>query len=63
MLKKIFQAPTVTELSNELFNFEWIAIKGKDSSTLDVQRLDSGSSSSTDCQNQQIIYRLQVQFF
>ncbi|KAL7077852.1 hypothetical protein ACQ4LE_003163 [Meloidogyne hapla] len=54
------QAPTVTELNNDLFNFEWIATRSKDSSSLDIQRLDTGSPSSNDCQNQQIIYRLQI---
>uniref|UniRef100_A0A915M0Y1 Fibronectin type-III domain-containing protein n=1 Tax=Meloidogyne javanica TaxID=6303 RepID=A0A915M0Y1_MELJA len=55
------QAPTVYELSNDLFNFEWIAARSKDSSSADIQRLDAGgSSSSNDYQNSQIIYRLQI---
>ncbi|CAK5005800.1 unnamed protein product [Meloidogyne enterolobii] len=55
------QAPTVYELSNDLFNFEWIAARSKDSSSADIQRLDAGgSSSANDYQNSQIIYRLQI---
>uniref|UniRef100_A0A915LJN8 Fibronectin type-III domain-containing protein n=1 Tax=Meloidogyne javanica TaxID=6303 RepID=A0A915LJN8_MELJA len=51
----------VYELSNDLFNFEWIAARSKDSSSADIQRLDAGgSSSANDYQNSQIIYRLQI---
>lgn len=58
---QFLKAPTVYELSNDLFNFEWIAARSKDSSSADIQRLDAGgSSSANDYQNSQIIYRLQV---